>query len=34
MCGTGGRAVPKNLHTSCDAVISEAEQNNAVDVLI
>jgi len=32
--GSGGLAVPKNLLTSCDAIISEAKQNDAVDVLI
>jgi len=34
MYGTGGLPVAKNLLSSCDAIISEAEQNNAVDVLI
>ena len=34
MYGTGGLAVAKNLLTSCEAIVSEAEHNNAVDVLI
>lgn len=32
--GSSGLVVPKNLLTSCDAIISEAKQNDAAIVLI